>query len=153
MNKRGEPTLNNSEYLGLHLWLAKTHVIKFPRTCFELPFFLAFDVSSFWAGESGSGGICYAGLAQNSCRKPAPPWTSKSTMKPGKHSIDNGCHQNRWYSTQYHLRVQECSMQVYMGVVQNYGSPKLPVRRAFANLSCTSRIGAGNYDHVFLVHI
>ena len=37
-----------------------------------------------------------------------------------------------------------------MEVVQNYGTPKLPLRRPFANLSRPSRIGTGNYDHVFV---
>jgi hypothetical protein len=38
----------------------------------------------------------------------------------------------------------------HVGVVQNYGTPKLPLRRPFANLSRPSRIGTGNYDHVFV---
>ena len=37
-----------------------------------------------------------------------------------------------------------------MGVVQDYGTPKLPLRRPFANLSRPSRIGTGHYDHVFV---
>ena len=39
---------------------------------------------------------------------------------------------------------------IYMGVVQNYGARKLPLRRAFANLSRPSRIGAWDYDRVFV---
>ena len=38
----------------------------------------------------------------------------------------------------------------YMGVVQNYGTRKLPLRRAFANLSRPSRIGTWDYDQVFV---
>ena len=37
-----------------------------------------------------------------------------------------------------------------MVVVQNCGARKLPLRRPFANLSRPSRIGTGNYDHVFV---
>ena len=37
-----------------------------------------------------------------------------------------------------------------MGVVQNYGTRKLPLRRAFANLSRPSRIGTWDYDQVFV---
>ena len=38
-------------------------------------------------------------------------------------------------------------------VVQNYGSPKRPLRHAFTTVSRPSRpsrIGTGNYDHVFV---
>ena len=41
-------------------------------------------------------------------------------------------------------------IRVYMGVVQNYGTRKLPLRRAFGNLSRPSRIGTWDYDQVFV---
>ena len=37
-----------------------------------------------------------------------------------------------------------------MGVIKNYGTRKLPLRRAFANLSRPSRIGTWDNDQVFV---
>ena len=41
-------------------------------------------------------------------------------------------------------------LAMHMGVVQNYGTRKLPLRRAFANLSRPSWIGTWDYDQVFV---
>jgi hypothetical protein len=41
-------------------------------------------------------------------------------------------------------------LRSHLGVVQNYGTRKLPLRRAFANLSRPSRIGTWDYDQVFV---
>ena len=53
----------------------------------------------------------------------------------------------------YYIHIYIYIYIIYRGLFkinQNYGSPKLPLRRTFATLSRPSRIGTRNYDHVFL---
>ena len=72
-------------------------------------------------------------------------WTDQTQRYSNIHCI------YKIYLTKYiHIYIIILYIGGLFKINQNYGSPKLPLRRAFATLSRPIRIGTRNYDHAFL---